>query len=616
MAASVAYCVAMAVAGAWLQFVWRGTSPSHWGIASVSAMLALIALPGVNAIRRRQGKAEMFSPAESAAVVLVAIMGTWGPSWAFSDTLMPLLTSPAVYASPENGWMSSIIPHLSNWAMGPLKQDLALAYFNGLASGVKPPLHLWVLPSLVWSLFAVSLAMVCVSLGVMFGRRWVEHDRLAFPHAEVFLGVINGFMSDRRFWIGMAVAAVIPMWNLLARLAHVLRPVSLYFGGSDSRGITWLNGAENIVLVLNLGFLGLSYFVHRDVLLSIVFFYFIFALESLGLSLAGANLGNGDVYGTLTRVIDWQSGGALLAFVIMTIWGARKFFHDYMVRAWTGLKEQGEWISPRSAIAVFAVGLAGVMVMLIALGLTGRSLLVFLVQHIIGYIGLARITAESAWEAVSMPVSPSQMVSVLGTKGIPPAAMVTLALSAGWLSGSGLNMVSRFVQGERIRSGIAMPGKVIIAMIIATGVTTFVYMIVTAYLAYTHGANNFGSWEYQWHARIPYDTAVTGIQTQTGVDWPRLGWLSVGAALMWGIMSVRAFFSGWFLHPVGFLIGPFAKGIVFTALLGWMIKTVIITVGGVSAFEKWRPFFAGLFLGGVIPAVIGFALDPFFPKVI
>jgi hypothetical protein len=140
-------------------------------------------------------------------------------------------------------------------------------------------------------------------------------------------------------------------------------------------------------------------------------------------------------------------------------------------------------------------------------------------------------------------------------------------------------------------------------------------MYGTAYVAYNHGANNFGgggAWNYQWHMRIMYDRATECSRTPVGVDFPRLGWMGMGMALMSGLIFLRNNVVGWFLHPVGFLVGATAKGVVFNAALVWIFKTVLLKMGGVEGYEKYKPLFAGLVVGSFIPWMAGVILDPIF----
>lgn len=78
------------------------------------------------------------------------------------------------------------------------------------------------------------------------------------------------------------------------------------------------------------------------------------------------------------------------------------------------------------------------------------------------------------------------------------------------------------------------------------------------------------------------------------------------------LIFLRSNVVGWFLHPIGFLLGhqaqsvpghPGATELVFIGLVAWGTKKAILRLGGVESYEKYRPFFAGLVIGSVLPGL-------------
>ena len=58
----------------------------------------------------------------------------------------------------------------------------------------------------------------------------------------------------------------------------------------------------------------------------------------------------------------------------------------------------------------------------------------------------------------------------------------------------------------------------------------------------------------------------------------------------------------WPLHPIGFAIavGWLTSSIWFSALIAWLLKLIILHVGGSGLFRSLKPFFLGLILGEVV----------------
>jgi len=66
----------------------------------------------------------------------------------------------------------------------------------------------------------------------------------------------------------------------------------------------------------------------------------------------------------------------------------------------------------------------------------------------------------------------------------------------------------------------------------------------------------------------------------------------------------RQFFSGFWFHPIGFLLGAtnLNGGANWGSLLvAWMIRASVLKVGGAQAVvRKLQPFFIGVFIGCVV----------------
>ncbi len=74
-------------------------------------------------IRPRLG----FDTGELVTVYVMLVLGSAVPSWGFTMNMMGLIGGMHYYASPENRWSETILPHLKEW-IAP-KDELALKYF-------------------------------------------------------------------------------------------------------------------------------------------------------------------------------------------------------------------------------------------------------------------------------------------------------------------------------------------------------------------------------------------------------------------------------------------------------------------------------------------------------
>ncbi len=615
-AAALFYVALISAVTPFLANAIQRENPAGGGLMPMGASVAFFALCAVNAWRRRRGRIPFTTPGETLAFFIVVLVGTWTVSWAFLESQMPLLTAPYVFASPENGWEQHVLPHLPAWAMGPAAEPYASAYYNGLPAGMTMPWALWVKPVISWTLFALALALFGLGLGAAFSRQWIEHDRITFPHAEIFLGMVRNFLSDRRFWYGVAIAAAIPTWNLIQQLYPVFPRITLLFG-SDDKGVEWFKGAEGIIPVLNVMLLGLFYFVHRDIVISMCVFFFVQALEKYGLTLAGAKLVNEDVFGSgWGNPVGWQTGGATLMLVLFGIWSGRRSLVAFVRRGLRGEDDGTSWLTPRAALVAFGLGTIGLAAWHSALGLRSLGpLLVFLASLPLWFLGGARVAMESAME-VQIPADPTQFALLAGgTIALLPAGCVALALTSGWMT-SWSSQVANALQAGRFRSQFRMPRALLGVVLAAVALATVIAMYSTAFVCYEYGANSFGNWAYEWHMRIPFDRATEGARTPFLTDPGRIGWLGLGMGIMGALIFLRNRVVGWFLHPVGFILsalgikpGTNSNQFVFTGFIAWGLKTLVLRLGGVEAYERFKPFFGGLVVGHLLPNVLGLFMN-------
>lgn len=70
----------------------------------------------------------------------------------------------------------------------------------------------------------------------------------------------------------------------------------------------------------------------------------------------------------------------------------------------------------------------------------------------------------------------------------------------------------------------------------------------------------------------------------------------------------------WPLHPVGLAISGsyLARRTSFTIFVAWLIKFVLIKIGGPAVYNRSRPLFVGLLVGYVVGILFSTTLDFFY----
>lgn len=118
-----------------------------------------------------------------------------------------------------------------------------------------------------------------------------------------------------------------------------------------------------------------------------------------------------------------------------------------------------------------------------------------------------------------------------------------------------------------------------------------------------------------WHFSFQ-DTAPQNAQsllngtTATPSNWL---WLGIGALLTFAMISARARFAGFPLHPIGYLLALTAptQRAWLSFFLGWLFKTLVTRFGGHTAYRKLLPAFLGLLLGEVFMMLLWLLIDAF-----
>lgn len=149
----------------------------------------------------------------------------------------------------------------------------------------------------------------------------------------------------------------------------------------------------------------------------------------------------------------------------------------------------------------------------------------------------------------------------------------------------------------------------VLVAVVVGGVTSLLF---TLQLAYSHGAYNFDAWEFQsGNVQI-----VSGIVSQmadlTQPNRAQLTCLAVGATICTALIYLRYRFPWWPLHPIGFTVSSTSWALrisVFSIFLAWLVKFVVLKVGGNRLYTRSRPFFLGMLVGYVTGVAISFVVD-------
>jgi hypothetical protein len=152
------------------------------------------------------------------------------------------------------------------------------------------------------------------------------------------------------------------------------------------------------------------------------------------------------------------------------------------------------------------------------------------------------------------------------------------------------------------------------AIVTALAVGILVSVFYTIYLGYRHGAFNWSEWAFSGGgAQTPFRNLVSKLQNPFPPDTKRVTMMGIGAVVGAVIIAARYRLPGVPLHPLGLAVASVIQvtWVMLSIFLAWLIKSVIIKLGGLQLFLKARPFFLGLVVGHLTGAGLVGILDYF-----
>lgn len=559
--------------------------------------------------------------------ILPLIMGmaasgltTNGMGAPFLSTLM----APHLLATPENQWAQYFHPYLKTWATV-TNQGNALTWFvDGVPLGASIPWSVWGVPLFWWLTLIVPLIFMGLCCAVMLRRQWVEHEKLVFPIMQIPLAFARGmsdgshiptFLREKPFWIGFSIPFGVMMYNLIGYFTPAI-PQFPYFGSAPP--IVFGEGFPGIDINFRPEILGISYFVNLDVLAGFWFFYLLGIVQVGVANRIGFVIPGLDSYTSINPMLDWQNMGAFVVFVGWALWRARFHLRTVFAKAFgkaPAVDDSNEMLSYRVAVFGFIAGFVYTVIWLNRLGMS-IPIGAFLVAGVfIIYIGISRIVSEAGLPFVRSPMTSQVLVYYsVGSANMSIQTMTAMAQTYGPLSEIKSTFMPAFMQSGKLSEiGVGWQRKIGWSIMAAAVLGVVISLVWTIYLGFDQGTRQFtnGWWFGRIGSTIPYDETLVKVRTPFGPDPQRLTFFGIGSMLMFLFMSLRARLPWWPVHPIGFMLSyswP-ARAIVSSMFICWLIKSVMMWVGGIELFRKGQPFFLGLLFGVATGVMIIMGVD-------
>jgi len=516
---------------------------------------------------------------------------------------IPAISSVYYRANASNQWKELLWDELPDW-LSPLDPNGAAIgiknFWEGVPAGEPIPWGIWVGPLAKWGIFLMALFAVMVAIMVIMRKQWVDYEHLSFPIAQVPAelclaaesGRANNILTSKTFWIGLGTTFALASSGALGTYIGTFPFFRL------REWIEFAPGPWRLPIYLDLVVMGLVFLIPNRVAFTVWFValvsWFIRSfLQAYNLALPNAEMYSGEM--------NHVAMGATAVFVFASLWLSREHLKRAVKCAfWKGERDYdaGEPSSYRTAFIVVFVGMIVTVVWLHVAGLPWYYGIFLILVTLAVYYAMARVVAQCGLPAVSPPIYPHMFVaSLFGSAYLPNRSLAVMGMHYGWhfdmrnsaMSGSAHGMYL----AERRRSGLfwVLLWSLLIAYVTAA--------VTAVWVSYRHGGLNMDGWFFGNFPRIPWVWAQYAINQPEGPDVARMFWAGGGAVLMTLLIWAQRTLFWWPLHPVGLLICSSHMVYFFWASVfaAWLIKVLVIAVGGYTAFRIGRRVFIGMVMG-------------------
>ncbi|HEV7300541.1 MAG TPA: DUF6785 family protein [Tepidisphaeraceae bacterium] len=492
------------------------------------------------------------------------------------------------------------------------------------------PLTAWIRPAITWGIFLAAMYGAVMCLMLIVRRQWVDNERLPFPLAQIQLAMIetprrgqwlNSTFRSRGFWIAFGCVFLLHGWNGLAKYFPEFFPtIWTYYDFSrifTEPPFAYMDQKVKDAAIF-FTVVGVTYFLSSSVAFSLWAFFLLFQVfKMMRGSFAGdaSTPGQGD-----------QHLGGLIAFAVATAWIGR---HHWMMVAKQAVRGQrdgepeGVYLSYRKtawALISCVVIMIGWLV-LAGAGLGGAVVMVMLLLFL--FVMIARIIAEVGLVHGQLQVPIYKPFGLLAAYGVKmPVSMETYyhaamlqsvhydfrevssvyGLHALRMADQTIDPSPKSGQGRRFLACLAL--ALIVGYVISFASLLIVEYTYSATLS-TPSIDPINEWGARDNPRwMIVEPTVQYDRQQYYMNHSPLAHMTFGF-IFTGILSfLRLRFTGWPLHPIGFLMINTYPGahLWFSIMIGWALKSLVVRFGGAGMYSAGKPVALGLIVGEAMAA--------------
>ncbi|MFC1714555.1 DUF6785 family protein [Candidatus Poribacteria bacterium] len=520
-----------------------------------------------------------------------------------TQPLVGLMGHAFQYATPENEWKELFWRYLPGWLTVSESGTLQDVYRGDSSLYGYGHIHAWLRPVLLWFSFFFVAVMVMLCTNVIFRRRWIEQEKLAYPIIQLPFEMVDGggakFFKSGTMWTGFAIAGGITLVNGL----HYFHPsvpmfpirsleIGHYFTTKPFDTIGWTPVCPFPFVI------GLAFFVPQDLALSYWVFYMLWKVQYIANSILDINimpvLGKG--YYTPP-----QAAGAYVGLAIWLIFACRKYLKDVLKKAIIGGPQMDDAKEPmRYRWAVLGVLLGGgfMFAFFYRAGMSSWVIVLFLSSYYMAHLLATRLRSQLGPPAHEIGViSPTAIIpEVIGTRTLGPQNLTLLAFFHGFNRAYRSSPMPHQLEGLKLAERSRMNSRILLlSIVLSIFVGLFFAFWMKLHHSYQVGMPQWSGWE-------SFNRLQRQLYHIGELNWSTNLYALVGIATVVILSVMRLRFIWWPLHPVAYPLASdwTANWIWFPVFIGWVLKSLILRYGGLRGFRKAAPFFLGLILGDYV----------------
>ncbi|MCT4535406.1 DUF6785 family protein [Halodesulfovibrio sp.] len=536
------------------------------------------------------------------------------------------ITAPAYYATGGYTWVTTLAPYLpDSWYMNdpavikPLYEGVSGGRdMNFLQIFAVIPWSAWIGILLLWGFFIMVAYLTMLCLVNLFGRQWIENERVNFPLLRVpqFMsealdaGKMGTFLSNKFLLWGIGIPVFIHLINGLSyHYPSIPQLPLLVLAGQYFPKYGLFSGFNKLQLYLVPAYVGFAFLATRQIAFSFWFFYIFGALLMGILYVMGFNIPQsamGINFGpNLARPAEATVIGSTFVFFLFILWLAREHLVSVFKSGLQDTKVHHGEIIPAAWSMWGAI--AGILIMMIWCYWFGMSIGGAVVMPLVFFmimLVVSRVITQGGLPQFMLTAAPSDgAAGVLGTRILGTAGIaITAVIQKMMFLDVQESLMPNLVHGNKISENTQSKRRFFIALTILLALcvcTAFCSMLV---LGYKTGLRDLQLEVETQSVLSIYENAGRLIDAPLSANSWISGFALLGAIFMCILVFCFYKFPWWPLHPLGFL-AAYSKSmrILWVCFfLGWLCNYLVLHYGGTSLYRKVQMLFVGLIIGDML----------------